>query len=128
MVSPPPAPKTSRVEPSGMTMADMFSTTPVTFCSVCSARVPERCATLTAACCGVETTTTPERGSSWPTEMAMSPVPGGRSRSRWSRSPKWTSVRNCSTARCSMGPRHATGWAGSTNMPIEITLTTPRER
>ena len=64
IVSPPPAPKTSMRVPSGMTIADMFSTTPVTFCSVCSASVPERWATLTAACWGVETTTTPERGSS----------------------------------------------------------------
>ncbi|MDQ0735604.1 hypothetical protein QFZ50_002067 [Arthrobacter agilis] len=55
--------------------------------------------------------------------MAMSPVPGGRSRKSTSRSPKYTSVRNCSSARCSIGPRQEMGWLPSTNIPMEITFT-----
>ncbi len=53
----------------------------------------------------------------------MSPVPGGRSSSSTSRSPQNTSARNCCNARCSIGPRHTTGWPAGTNMPIETTLT-----
>ena len=53
----------------------------------------------------------------------MSPVPGGRSSSSTSRSPQNTSPRNCCSARCSIGPRHTTGWLPGTNMPIEMTFT-----
>ena len=55
--------------------------------------------------------------------MATSPVPGGRSISSTSRSPQYTSARNCCTARCSMGPRHTTGALPVVNMPIEMTFT-----
>jgi ATP-binding protein involved in chromosome partitioning len=48
---------------------------------------------------------------------------GGRSRRRTSRSPKYTSVRNCWIVRCSIGPRQDTAALSSTNMPIEITFT-----
>ena len=40
-----------------------------------------------------------------------------------SKSPKYTSVKNCSSALCSMGPRQATGWLPATNIPIEMTFT-----
>ncbi len=53
----------------------------------------------------------------------MSPVPGGRSSSRTSRSPQKTSARNCCSARCSIGPRHTTGVLPGVNMPIEMTFT-----
>ena len=57
--------------------------------------------------------------------MAISPVPGGKSSSNTSRAPKCTSMMNCSRARCSMGPRHATGSLPLRNMPIEITRIKP---
>ena len=53
----------------------------------------------------------------------MSPVPGGRSSSSTSRSPQYTSARNCCSARCSIGPRHTTGALPGVNMPIEMTFT-----
>ena len=52
-------------------------------------RTPDRPdATSAAAICGVVTTRSSADGSRWATEMAMSPVPGGRSSSRTSRSPQ----------------------------------------
>ena len=109
----------------------MFSTTPTIRWPVWRATTPERSATSAAAGCGVVTTTTSAFGRSWPSEIATSPVPGGRSTSSTSRSPKYTSVRNWLSVRCSIGPRQATatddarppGSVGSTNMPIEITFT-----
>ena len=101
----------------------MFSTTPTSRWWVCSAIAPARSATSAAACCGVVTTRISAFGMSWATEMAMSPVPGGRSSSSTSRSPQNTSPRNCCSARCSIGPRHTTGWLPGTNMPIEMTFT-----
>jgi hypothetical protein len=66
----------------------MFSTTPATLWPVWVAMAPARSATSAAAACGVVTTRIWAFGSSWATEIAMSPVPGGRSRKRASRSPK----------------------------------------
>ena len=60
----------------------MFSITPAMRWWVCSAMVPARSATSAAACCGVVTTRSSAGGTSWATEIAMSPVPGGRSMSR----------------------------------------------
>ena len=37
--------------------------------------------------------------------------------------PQWTSERNCSSARCSIGPRHMTAPLSSRKKPIEITFT-----
>ena len=68
------------------------------------------------------TTISSAPGSSWATESAMSPVPGGRSMSSTSRSPQYTSARNCCSARWSMGPRHTTGVLPLVNIPIEMTL------
>ena len=62
-----------------------------------------------AASCGVVTTSSSADGTSWASEIAMSPVPGGRSISSTSRSPQYTSARNCCSARCSIGPRQTTG-------------------
>ena len=87
----------------------MFSTTPTIFWWVCTAMEPARSATSAAACCGVVTTRISAFGTSCATEIAMSPVPGGRSSSRTSRSPQYTSARNCWSARCSIGPRQTTG-------------------
>ena len=103
----------------------MFSTTPMTFWFVCEAIEPARSATSAAATCGVVTTRISELGSSCAIEIATSPVPGGMSMSRTSRSPQNTSARNCWRARWSMGPRQMTAWPSGTNMPIEMTLTPP---
>ena len=93
---PPPNPKRSIGSPQcGHGKLLMFSMTPATFWWVCSARVPARTATSAAAACGVVTTTISAFGSNCAVEIAMSPVPGGRSRSRTSRSPHQTSARNC---------------------------------
>jgi hypothetical protein len=89
----------------------MFSTIPATRWCIIDAIVPARSATSAAACCGVVTTTTSEFTRCWPSEIAMSPVPGGRSRSRTSRSPQYTSLSFCTSARSSMGPRQATTWS-----------------
>ena len=56
-------------------------------------------------------------------EIETSPVPGGRSQSRKSRSPHQTSPRNCWIALCSIGPRQITGVSSGTKWPIEITFT-----
>jgi hypothetical protein len=81
-------------------------------------------ATSDAADCGVVTTRTSAWGRIWPIEIAMSPVPGGMSMSSTSRSPKNTSVRNCCTVRCSIGPRQATTASPSRrNMPMEMVFT-----
>ena len=66
----------------------MFSTTPITRWFIIEAMVPARSATSAAALCGVVTTITSAFGSFWPSEIATSPVPGGRSSSRKSRSPQ----------------------------------------
>lgn len=104
-------------------MPDMFSTTPTIFWWVCTAIEPARSATSAAACCGVVTTRISAFGTSCATEIAMSPVPGGRSSSRTSRSPQYTSARNCWSARCSIGPRQTTGALPGVNMPMEMTFT-----
>ena len=52
--------------------------------------------------------------------MDMSPVPGGRSTSRKSGSFQATSVRNCSRALWSMGPRQITAWFSSAKNPMEM--------
>ena len=55
----------------------------------------------------------------------MSPVPGGRSTRRKSGSSQKTSVRNCSSALCSIGPRQMTGWSSLAKKPIEMQRTPP---
>ena len=109
--APPPEPNISDV---------MFSTTPTTrmpvFCAITAARE----ATSWASGCGVVTMIASARGKSWPSEIETSPVPGGMSTTSTSRSPQCTSCRNCSSARCSIGPRHITGWLSSSKNPIDI--------
>ena len=85
-----------------------------------------RTATSCAARCGVVTTITSALGRSWPSEIDTSPVPGGMSTTSQSSSPQWTSERNCSSARWSMGPLHMTGALSSRKNPIDITLRSPR--
>ena len=109
--------------PSGSSSQLMFSTTPTICWWVCRAIEPARSATSRAASCGVVTTSSSADGTSWATEIAMSPVPGGRSISSTSRSPQNTSARNCCSARCSIGPRQTTAVLPGVNMPIEMTFT-----
>ena len=104
----------------------MFSTAPTSRMFVVRAICAARTATCCAAGCGVVTTTTSARGSSCPSEMETSPVPGGMSTSSVSSSPQWTSDRNCSSARCSIGPRHITGSFSSRKKPIDISFSSSR--
>ena len=53
----------------------------------------------------------------------MSPVPGGRSTSRKSGSSHHTSVRNCSSALWSIGPRQMTAWSSRAKNPMEMQRT-----
>ena len=122
-ICPPPAPKISIRSPVGSSSQDMFSITPTSRWWVWSEMAPARSATSAAAICGVVTTRISALGSNWASEMATSPVPGGRSRSRTSRSPQYTSARNCWRARCSIGPRHTTAALPWVNIPIEMTFT-----
>ena len=104
----------------------MFSTTPSTrmpvFCAICAART----ATCWAAGCGVVTTSASARGSSWPSDIATSPVPGGMSTRSVSSSPQCTSERNCSSALWSIGPRHMIGAFSSRKKPIDMSFRSPR--
>ena len=84
-----------------------------------------RLATVCAAGCGVVTIRNLAWGRSWARVIETSPVPGGRSSSRYSSSPQATSSRNCWIALCSIGPRQTTAEFSSTKKPIDITLTPP---
>ena len=97
-------------------------------CSSCCAISAARAATSCASGCGVVTITASARGSSWPSEIETSPVPGGMSTTSVSSSPQCTSVRNCSSARCSIGPRHMTGSLSSRKKPIDISFSSLRDR
>ena len=77
--------------------------------------------------CGVVTTTICAAGRNWATEMAMSPVPGGRSRTRTSGSSHHTSERNCCNERCKRGPRHRIARSVPANMPM-LMRSTPQAR
>ena len=88
--------------------------------------IAARTATFCAAGCGVVTMTTSARGSSWPSEIATSPVPGGMSTTSVSIAPQWTSERNCSSALWSIGPRHMIGPLSSAKNPIDISFSSPR--
>ena len=121
---PPPSPKIRVSSPQwGQTKLDMFSMTPIGRRFVRSAILPARSATRRAASCGVVTTSIAAPGRNDARLIDTSPVPGGRSTSRKSRSPQYTSPRNCSIALCSMGPRQMTGVSSGTKKPIEMTFT-----
>ena len=66
---------------------------------------------------------TSARGRNCAIESATSPVPGGMSTTRKSGSAQWTSVRNCSSALCSIGPRQMTAWSSPAKKPIEMSRT-----
>ena len=67
------------------------------------------------------TTTSSALGSSWATEIAMSPVPGAsQARGR----PARPTIRQTGTVpgRCSRGPRHRIARSAPANMPMEISF------
>src|SRR5256886_10719824 len=103
---PPPAPNSSYALPSSPRNHDMFSITPITSRFTFWLMYAARWATRWAAGCGVVTMSTSARGRNWAIDSAMSPVPGGMSTTRKSGSSQCTSVRNCSSALCSIGPPH----------------------
>ncbi len=102
----------------------MFSMTPST--GTCSWRqnVMDLRTSTAATRWGVVTITAPSnRPISWHTESGSSPVPGGESITRQSRSPQATSLRNCLMAPIFSGPRQMTASSGEgKNRPIEMTF------
>src|SRR5207248_3323940 len=76
-----------------------------------------------AAGWGVVTTITSARGRNCDIDRATSPVPGGMSTIRNWGSSHHTSVRNCSRALWSIGPRQMTGWSSRAKKPIDTSLT-----
>src|SRR5207302_1469992 len=71
---------------------------------------------------GVETTMAPVSGTVWMSDKATSPVPGGRSTTRYSSCPQSTEPRNCLTIECSIGPRQMSGLSPGLRKPTEMTL------
>ncbi len=100
----------------------MFSTIPAISRLTFSAISAARRATFCAAGCGVVTMRNFACGSSCDSVIDTSPVPGGRSTSRWSSSPQATSSRNWVSALCSIGPRQTTAESSCTKKPIDMTL------
>ena len=125
MVSPPPVLKTWVVSPHlGQTNPLMFSTTPSTGMSVFWQKRIERRTSAVEIRWGVVTMTAPSTGAaSWQTESGSSPVPGGRSTTRQSRSPQATSSRNWRITVIFIGPRQTTGSSAlGSRKPMDITL------
>jgi len=56
----------------------------------------------------------------------MSPVPGGRSKTRISVPPQATSLMSCSMALPAIGPRQTTGVCRSTRYPTDMVRTPKR--
>ncbi len=67
--------------------------------------------------------TTPASGSSLARLNEMSPVPGGMSTTNTSGWSQNTSVANCSSILCSIGPRQMTGALSSVSSPTDMTRT-----
>nr|QNO45315.1 hypothetical protein MMIICKHE_00003 [Methanosarcinales archaeon ANME-2c ERB4] len=109
--SPPPILNRSIVSPHfGHLNPLMFSTIPITGMPSSFAKVTDFLESRRATSCGVVTTIAPSRfGINWATLSGSSPVPGGRSTMRQSRSPQKTSERNCFIAPILSGPLHTTG-------------------
>src|SRR4030081_3274054 len=83
--------------------------------------MPRR-ASINAMSCGVETITAPVSGACCAMVSCASPVPGGRSTTRISRSPHATSRSICVIAEITIGPRQIMARSSSTRKPIDITL------
>ena len=102
----------------------MFSTTPKTGTFIIFAKLMDFLVSRSETSCGVVTMTKPSMGlMSWATLRASSPVPGGRSIMRKSKSPQSMSARNCFITWCFSGPLQTTGWSGfSSKKAIETTF------
>src|SRR6266446_1572499 len=98
----------------------MFSTTPrtstLTWRNISMALRTSARATVE----GVVTTTAPVTATVWMSVSCTSPVPGGRSMTRWSSSPHSTLRKNCVITLCSIGPRQIIGLSPGLSRPIEI--------
>ena len=89
----------------------MFSTMPrIGTFTLLNIAMPLR-TTPSDASCGVVTMTPPSSGTVWQSESCASPVPGGKSTSRKSRSPHSTAIKNWSIVFAIIGPRQITGWS-----------------
>src|SRR5919107_815461 len=84
---PPPSPKIWKRSPPGVVKPAMFSTMPAISSDTLPAICAARRATFWAAGCGVVAMRNFACGRSCDRVMETSPVPGGRSTSRWSSSP-----------------------------------------
>ena len=87
--------------------------------------MPRR-ASIRAMSCGVETMIAPASGACCAMVSCASPVPGGRSTTRISRSSHATSRSICVIAEITIGPRQIMALSSSTRKPIDITLTPKR--
>jgi hypothetical protein len=87
--------------------------------------IPRR-ASISAMSCGVETMTAPASGTCCAMVSWASPVPGGRSTTRMSRSPHATSRSIWVIAEITIAPRQIMALSSSTRKPIDITLTPKR--
>ncbi len=72
--------------------------------------------------CGVETMTAPDSGTDCAMVSWASPVPGGRSQTRTSSSPQFTSRSSWLMALITIGPRQIIGVSSAIMKPIDITL------
>ena len=101
----------------------MFSMIPSTGMLTFSNMATPRRASMSARSCGVETITAPASGALCAIVSWTSPVPGGMSTIRQSRSPQATSRSSWVIADITIGPRQTTGASSSIIKPIEITFT-----
>ena len=91
----------------------MFSTMPSTGTSTFSNIFSAFFASSVAMSCGVVTITAPASGIFWVRVSWMSPVPGGRSISRKSRSSHRVSLNSWVIAEVAIGPRQIIGVSSS---------------
>ena len=87
----------------------MFSTSPRTGIFIAEAMRTALPTIMDTSSWGEVTLTIPSTGTDWNTVSGTSPVPGGISTNRTSRSPQITSVQNCFTAPAITGPLQITG-------------------
>src|SRR5438874_1053401 len=123
----PPGPNIGVIRlQAGQQKPDMFSINPrigmFTFRNIA---MPRR-ASISARSCGVETITAPASGACCAMVSCASPVPGGKSTTRRSRSAHDTWCSICVIAEITIGPRQIMARSSSTRKPIDITLTPKR--
>ncbi|MNN59312.1 hypothetical protein D3C81_1744210 [compost metagenome] len=105
----------------------MFSTIPSTGTSTFSNIFKALRASSVAMSCGVVTMTAPATGIFCDSVSWISPVPGGRSISRKSRSPHSVSLNSWVSADVAIGPRQIIGESCSIRNPMDM-ASTPNAR